>query len=142
MPFVCILVTRRFAVSNPSTSYIATLSRADPFGGLLSCHCHETRRPGCQHAGHATGAATAAGAVTGGLATAPARPGAHADITAAQTRDNEASRTSRARYRPARRQSLTSLDDGERRIGVGGLGARDRSARLAQMRAELVGAVG
>src|SRR4051794_41728350 len=62
MPLACIVWTRVLDVSKPSTSYIRTSSSADAFGGLLSCHCHETPRPGCQQLGHGIGAATEAGA--------------------------------------------------------------------------------
>src|SRR4051812_22968027 len=83
MPLACILWTRGLDVSKPSTSYIRTSSSAAAFGGLLSCHCHETLRPVCQQLGHGIGAATEAGADgRGGTSLAPAAENADDTHTA------------------------------------------------------------
>src|SRR5690349_16314724 len=93
MPFACIFWTSVLDVSNPSTSYIWTDRSADALGGPLSCHCHETVLPGCQHDRQATGAATDAGAVVRAGARPAARTGSHADSTSTTERsDRDASR--------------------------------------------------
>src|SRR6478672_4109532 len=92
--------------SNPSTSYIATSSSADALGGLLSCHCHETFRPGCQQPGHATGAATRTGA-TGRARIGAASAGSQADDSSTrQSRDGTASRSLTERVSAAARGDL------------------------------------
>ena len=55
MPRACIAAISAAEASNPSTSYILTSRRAEAFGGLASCHCHDTFGPGCQQPGQATG---------------------------------------------------------------------------------------
>src|SRR5689334_24824423 len=93
MPLACIVCTSVLVVSNPSTSYIWTDSSADALGGPLSCHCHETFRPGCQHERQTTGAAIAAGAVAMAGVRAPACAGSHAaDSSRALSTVNDASR--------------------------------------------------
>src|SRR5262245_65929313 len=94
MPFVCIFLTRVRGVSKPSTSYMRTSSNAEALGGLLSGHCQGPLRPGCQHPGHATGAATRGGAtVRTGIRLAAAAAGDHAAANSTtQSRVADASR--------------------------------------------------